>query len=101
MPSTAVNQLEMWQADSYDEAFLGRIDRFLGVAEAHGISVMLVLFDGVWNPEPVAGVQPDPTEHVHNSQWVQGPGAEILGDLERHDELEPHVKGLVPRCPAP
>ena len=129
MPSTAVNQLEMWQADTYDEAtidrelgwaadlgfntmrvflhdllwkedaeaFLGRIDAFLAVADRHGIAVMLVFFDGVWNPEPVVGAQPDPIPHVHNSQWVQGPGAEILGDFERHDELEPYVKGVVGR----
>ncbi|MGB3051410.1 MAG: cellulase family glycosylhydrolase [Polyangiales bacterium] len=129
VPSTAINQLEMWQADTYDEAtidrelgwaaglgfnttrvflhdllwkedpeaFLGRIDRFLAVAERHGISVMLVLFDGVWNPVPVAGAQPERTPHVHNSQWVQSPGVEILGNLERHDELEPYVKGVIRR----
>jgi len=129
VPSTAINQLEMWQADTYDEAtidrelgwaadlgfntmrvflhdllwkedskaFLDRIDRFLAVADRHGIAVMLVFFDGVWNPFPVAGAQPGPTPHVHNSQWVQSPGAEILGDLERHDELEPYVKGVVGR----
>lgn len=129
VPSTAVNQLEMWQADTYDEAtidrelgwaadlgfntmrvflhdllwkedaeaFLGRIDAFLAAADRHGIAVMLVFFDGVWNPDPVAGAQPDPIPHVHNSQWVQSPGAEILGDFERHDELEPYVKGVVGR----
>ena len=129
VPSTAVNQLEMWQAGTYDEAtidrelgwaadlgfntmrvflhdllwkedseaFLDRIDRFLAAADQHGIAVMLVFFDGVWNPFPVAGKQPDPTPHVHNSQWVQSPGAEILGDFERHDELEPYVKGVVGR----
>ena len=129
VPSTAVNQLEMWQAETYDEAtidrelgwaadvgfntmrvflhdllwkedaeaFLDRIDRFLAVADRHGIAVTLVFFDGVWNPFPVAGVQPDPTPHVHNSQWVQSPGAEILGDLERHDELEAYVKGVIRR----
>lgn len=129
VPSTAINQLEMWQADTYDEptidrelgwaadlgfntmrvflhdllwnegpeAYLDRIDRFLTVADRHGIAVMFVLFDGVWNPYPVAGPQPAAIPHVHNSQWVQGPGAEILGDLERHDELEPYVRGVVGR----
>jgi hypothetical protein len=129
IPSTAINQLEMWQADTYDEetidrelgwaadlgfntmrvflhdlvwkedpqAFLDRIDGFLTVADRHGIAVMLVFFDGVWNPFPVAGPQPEPTPYVHNSQWVQSPGAEILGDLERQDELEPYVKGVVER----
>jgi hypothetical protein len=129
VPSTAVNQLEMWQGATYDEetidrelgwaaaigfntmrvflhdlvwkadpeGYLRRIDRFLGVANRHGIRVMLVLFDGVWNPFPVAGAQPSPTPHVHNSQWVQSPGAEILQDFERHDELESYVKGVVER----
>lgn len=129
VPSTAINQLEMWQPETYDaqtidrelgwaaglgfntmrvflhdllwiqgpEAFLDRIDGFLTVADRHGISVMLVLFDGVWNPHPVDGPQPAAVPHVHNSQWVQGPGAEILGDLERHDELEPYVRGVVGR----
>ena len=58
---------------------------------------MLVLFDGVWNPFPAAGPQPEPTPHVHNSQWVQSPGAELLADVERHDELEPYVKGVIRR----
>lgn len=129
IPSTAVNQLEMWQPETYDEptidrelgwaedlgfntmrvflhdllwtedpeGFLDRIDRFLGVADRHGMRVMFVFFDGVWNPYPVAGPQPDPIPHVHNSQWVQSPGAEILGDLERHDELEPYVTGVIGR----
>jgi hypothetical protein len=85
----------LWKEDA--DAFLERIDRFLAVADRHDIAVMLVLFDGVWNPFPVAGPQPDPTPHVHNSQWVQSPGAEILGDFERHDDLEPYVKGVVGR----
>ena len=129
VPSTAVNQLEMWQADTFDEAtidrelgwaaevgfnsmrvflhdllwtadtegFLDRIDRFLAIADRHGIAVMFVFFDGVWNPFPVSGPQPDPIPHLHNSQWVQSPGAEILGDLERHDELEAYVKGVIGR----
>lgn len=129
VPSTAVNQLEMWQEATYDEetidrelgwaagigfntmrvflhdlvwkadpeGYLRRIDRFLDVADRYGIGVMLVFFDGVWNPFPVADEQPSPTPHVHNSQWVQSPGAEILADLKRHDELESYVKGVVGR----
>lgn len=129
IPSTAVNQLEMWQAETYDEptidrelgwaadlgfntmrvflhdlvwkedapGFLERIDWFLTVADRHGMRVMLVFFDGVWNPFPVAGPQPAPIPRIHNSQWVQSPGAEILADLERHDELEPYVTGVIGR----
>ena len=36
-----------------------------------------------------------PIPHLHNSGWVQAPGAAILGDLNRHDELETYIKGII------
>ncbi|HSP54656.1 MAG TPA: 1,4-beta-xylanase [Dehalococcoidia bacterium] len=127
IPSNAVNQLEMWQTDTFDEAvnerelgwaaglgfntvrvylhdlpwsqdaggFLGRIDRFLAIAARHGIRPLFVLFDGVWDPYPKPGPQPAPVPHIHNSGWAQSPGAEILGDPARHDEMEPYVAGVI------
>ncbi len=126
-PSTAINQLEMWQADTFDpetidrelgwasdlgftsvrvflhnlvwdqdrEGFLKRIDQFLAIADKHDIGVMMVPLDAVWDPNPVAGKQRAPKPHVHNSGWVQAPGAEILGDPKRHDELKPYIQGLI------
>ena len=128
-PRYAVNQIEMWQADTFDPAmideelgwaarigfnmvrvflhdllwqqdapgFTARVDEFLTIADRHGMTTMLVLFDDVWNPEPKLGTQPEPRPGVHNSGWVQGPGSAILGDLNRHDELEPYVRGIVSR----
>jgi hypothetical protein len=125
-PSTAVNQLEMWEADSFDpitierelgwaanlgftsirvflhhllwehdaEGLKNRMEIFLSIADKHGIGVMFVLFDSVWNPFP----EPGKREYkigVHNSGWLQSPGLEILTDLSRHDELEGYVKGVV------
>ncbi|HEX5915975.1 MAG TPA: hypothetical protein VFY54_22950, partial [Rubrobacter sp.] len=84
----------LW-ADS--EALLGRVEQFLEVAESHDIGAVLVLFDGVWDPKPKPGKQREPRPHVHNSRWVQSPGAEILGDPGRHDELEPYVSGVIER----
>ena len=127
VPRNAINQLEMWQAETFDPAtideelgwaadigyniarvylhdipwfvdadgFVSRIDTFLEIADKHGIAVMFVFFDDVWNPLPVAGKQPEPTPGVHNSGWVQSPGRTILGDLERHDELKPYVQGIL------
>jgi len=129
IPSNAINQLEMWSADTFDEAtndrelgwaaglgfntarvylhdlpwhddapgFLDRIDRFLAIASRRGIRVLFVLFDGVWDPYPKSGPQPAPIPHVHNSRWVQGPGAGILGDPARHDEMAPYVAGVISR----
>ena len=56
---------------------------------------MFVLLDDVWHPVPKLGKQPDPVPHVHNSGWVQAPGAAILGDTTRHDELKNYIKGVV------
>jgi hypothetical protein len=126
-PSTAINQLEMWQAETFDpttidrelgwaqdlgfnsvrvylhnlpwqqdrDGFLGRIDQFLSIADKHGIGVMMVPLDAVWDPHPRIGKQREPRPHVHNSGWVQAPGAEILGDPKRHDELRPYITGLI------
>lgn len=125
-PSSAVNQLEMWEADSFDPATIDRelgwaenlgfnsirvflhhllwehdapglkerMETFLQIADGHGIGVMFVLFDSVWNPFP----EPGKREYkigVHNSGWLQSPGIEILKDVSRHDEMKDYVKGVI------
>lgn len=126
-PAYAINQLEMWQAETFDLAaidrelgwaaslgfnslrvflhdlawsqdprgFRRRMERFLDMADRHGIGVMFVLFDAVWDPFPKAGLQRAPKPHVHNSGWVQSPGAEILASPERQDALKPYVQDVV------
>lgn len=126
-PATAINQIEMWQAETFDPAridlelgwaraigmntmrvflhdlvwqqdpkgYQQRIDRFLGIAAKHKIRPMFVLFDSVWDPNPALGPQRAPTPGVHNSGWVQGPGAKVLGDTAQWPRLETYVKGVV------
>jgi hypothetical protein len=126
-PSTAINQLEMWQAATWDPAtidrelgwaqqlgftsvrvflhdlawqqdpkgFLGRMEKFLTIADHHHIGVMFVLFDAVWDPFPKAGPQREPKPFTHNSGWVQSPGAEILGNPARHAELKAYVQDVI------
>ena len=126
-PSTASNQLEMWQAETFDPetidrelkwaselgftsirvylhnlvweqdaaGFLQRMERFLEIADRYGLGVMFVLLDAVWDPHPVSGPQKPPVPGVHNSRWVQAPGADILGDPERHEELRPYIEGVI------
>ena len=49
LPSTAINELEMWQADSWDPA---TIDRELGWAEAIGMNTMRVfLHNMLWDQD--------------------------------------------------
>src|SRR5438128_4801207 len=49
IPSTAINQLEMWQADTFDSA---TIDRELGWAEGLGMNcVRVYLHDLAWHAD--------------------------------------------------
>lgn len=83
----------LWEQDSI--GFLNRLEDYLGLAQKHKIKTMFVLLDDVWHPIPKLGVQPEAIPHVHNSGWVQSPGAEILGDSTRHNELERYIKGVI------
>jgi len=128
-PSTAINQLEMWQAATFDpqsidrefgwaeplglntmrvflhnllweqdsSGFYSRIDQFLTIAQRHHIRPMLVLFDAVWDPLPHLGPQRAPIPHLHNSGWVQSPGAAYLSDPARYRALQGYVQGVVGR----
>ena len=128
-PRTAINQLEFWQAETFDpktideelgwahdigfntlrvylhhiphrqdaQGFYKRIDQFLGISDKHGIRVMFVLLDDCWDPNPRSGRQRKPKPHLHNSGWVQCPGAGILGKTERHDQMRPYVAGVIDR----
>lgn len=50
LPSTAINQLEMWQAESFDPA---TIDRELGWAESIGLNTMRVFLHSLaWKADP-------------------------------------------------
>src|SRR5215216_3391363 len=126
-PASAINSLEMWQADTFDpkridlelgwaeslgmntmrvflhdllwqqdaEGFKRRLNTFLSIAARHRIRPMLVLFDSVWDPNPQLGRQRAPRPGVHNSGWMQSPGAKALQDPAEYARLEAYVKGVV------
>ncbi len=127
VPSDAINQLEMFQAATFNpalndkelgmaegigmntmrvflqdqlweqdpEGFKKRLDEFLGIAAKHHIKPLLVLFDSCWDPNPKLGPQHPPIPGVHNSGWVQSPGAKGLSDPAYKPKLEAYVKGVV------
>lgn len=127
VPYNSINELEMWQAETFDlaridqelqwaqdlgmntmrvflhdllwkqdpEGFKKRIDQFLAVCEKHKIRPMIVLFDSVWDPNPTPGKQREPKPGVHNSGWVQSPGAAALTNPAEYGRLEEYVKGVV------
>lgn len=83
----------LWTHDR--TGLLDRFDRFLEIADHHGIGALPVLFDGVWDTHPKWGPQPEPRPGIHNSRWLQSPGADILADPTRHDALAPYVQEVL------
>jgi hypothetical protein len=126
-PSTAINQLENWQAETFDtltidrelgwaaaigmncmrnylhhvawetdkEGFKSRMDKYLQIANKHGIKTIFVIFDDCWNPVYQAGKQPDPKPGVHNSGWVRDPGDLLFSDSTLIQVLEAYVKDIM------
>lgn len=128
IPATAINQIEMWQASTFDpetidkelgwagelgfntmrvylssvvwraeaESFKQRIDRFLDIAEGHGIKPLFVFFDDCWNPHSEIGPQPAPKPGVHNSGWVRDPSDDLRADTAAlFPVLEAYVKDIM------
>lgn len=127
IPSSAINELEMWQAVSFDprrmdeelgwaeslglntmrvflhdllwpqdpQGFKKRLDTFLTIAQKHKIKPLFVLFDSCWDPNPKLGKQHAPKPGVHNSGWVQSPGAAALKDPAQYPRLKAYVQGVV------
>jgi len=125
--STAVNQLEMFQAGTYDarridaelgaarsvgfnavrvflhdqlwaqdrQGFQSRLAQFVGIAARHNIKPLFVLFDSCWDPFPRAGRQRAPRPGVHNSGWVQSPGAEHIDDPRYRPVLQGYVTAVL------
>ena len=127
IPANAINELEMWQAASFDPqqidkelgwaeglgmntmrvflhdllwqqdaaGFKQRLDTFLSIAAKHHIRPLFVLFDSCWDPFPKLGTQHPPIPGVHNSGWVQSPGATALEDSSTYPRLKVYVQGVV------
>jgi len=124
LPRTAVNTTEMWQNldentineelgwahecginsvrvfvqyivyEAEPRKLIERMERFLEIADSHGISVMFILLDDCFKSEPTLGPQPDPIRGVHNSQWTSSPGNRRK-QQKYWPELEKYVKDVV------
>jgi hypothetical protein len=127
LPSSAINELEMWQAETFDTAtiarelkwaagigmntmrvflhdlayaqdpagFKRRIEIFLRIAARYKIRPLFVLFDSCWDPFPHTGKQHQPAPFLHNSGWVQSPGADALKDKSQYPRLKKYVTDIV------
>ncbi|MET0698205.1 MAG: 1,4-beta-xylanase, partial [Mycobacterium sp.] len=64
-------------------------------AAKRGIKPLFVLFDSCWDPLPKPGPQRAPRPGVHNSGWVQSPGAAHLDDRRYSGVLQDYVTGVL------
>ncbi len=83
----------LWQQDA--SGFQDRINKFLTIASRHHIRPVFVLFDSCWDPVPKLGPQHAPIPGIHNSGWVQSPGARALADKTQYPRLKEYVQGIV------
>lgn len=127
IPSTAINQLEMWQAETFDsqtidrglswaedlgfntarvylhhlawqidpQGFKARMNKYLNIANKHGIKTLFVFFDDCWSPEYHAGKQPEPKTGIHNSGWVRDPGNRLFKHPKLMDTLKVYVTDIL------
>ena len=127
IPSTAINELEMWQAATFDPqeidkelgwaqslgmntmrvflhdllwqqdaaGFKQRIDAFLTISAKHHIRPVLfcLIPAGTHFPSSVRNMLRSPG--VHNSGWMQSPGAAALQDPAQYPRLKEYVQGVV------
>ena len=84
---------QLWAQDS--RGFQLRLAQFVSIAARHGIKPMFVLFDSCWDPFPKLGKQHAPRPGVHNSGWVQSPGAERIDDPSYTRTLRDYVMGVL------
>jgi hypothetical protein len=84
---------QLWAQDP--RGFQTRLGQFVNIAARRRIKPLFVLFDSCWDPFPKAGRQRAPKPGVHNSGWVQSPGAERLDDRRYTHVLHDYVTALL------
>ena len=88
-------QFMVWEADP--EGHNERLETFLRLADAAGISMMPILFDDCRfdDRDPYPGRQDEPKPGVHNSRWTPSPGYATADDPARWPQLEAYVSDVV------
>ena len=111
LPSSASNQLEMFQSKTFDEptlrreigwarelgfntlrvylhdllveeeGFFERLEKFLDICRENDITPIIVLFDDCHYGYPKRGPQKPPIRGIHNSRWKQSPGHHIVQQI--------------------
>lgn len=84
----------VWEADP--QGFKDRINTVLGIFEERGMKAIMTFFtNGGRHGVHKLGKQPESQQGVHNSQWIQSPGAPNVNDPAQWPRLERYVKDIM------
>ena len=85
----------VWESDPAGQR--ARLDVFLELAVAHGMTAMVNFFDDCAHSgqQPVYGPQQDPVPGVHNSRWTPSPGHAIVRDKTKWAGPERFVTEII------
>jgi hypothetical protein len=91
-------QYLVWQQDP--AGLKQRLDKFLSLADKHGLTTTLVLFDdcAFGDPpqtEPYLGKQRDPIPGMILPSWTPSPGYKTVSDKTAWPNLEKYIKDIV------
>jgi hypothetical protein len=65
------------------------------VCKRHKIRPIFVLLDSCWDPFPKTGRQLPPRSGIHNSRWLQSPGAAALADRAQEAHILEYIEDLI------
>ena len=91
-------QYLVWEDDP--DGFCDRLDKFLGVADKHGMTVIPVLFDDCAfgdKLDPYLGPQGNPKPGEYAPFWTPSPGVTRVRDKSKWPLLEKYVKNVMTR----
>jgi hypothetical protein len=91
-------QYLVWKHDP--DGLKKRLDQFLTLADRHGLTTTLVLFDDCAfgeppQTEPYLGKQRDPIPGMIAPSWTPSPGLKAVADKAAWPDLEKYVKDVV------
>lgn len=84
----------VWENDP--DGFKRRLNTFLDICHKHKLKAIITFFtNGGRFDNPQLGKQPESIQGVHNSQWIQSPGAPSVNDPSSWMRLEMYVKDIM------
>lgn len=85
----------LWYADK--KGFKKRIDRFLEIADSHGIRSIVTFFTNGGNHDRTftLGPQPGAVPGVHSSNWIPSPGKAVIDDPTKWPALKQYVQDIL------